>query len=124
MFSRTALGADEVTSCLRQDTAEGSKRAMSTSSCQSVPVPQHARLAITVVKQRGRRSFFFLEGGKYFHFFFLILYLDSRFTSKEKVERLGYSQLNIQKLTNYQIQFWISKKESQTIISTYQLGRC
>ena len=72
MLSRTALGTDEGSNCLKQDTAEGSMRAMTTLSCQSVPVPQHARLATTVlVKQRGRRPFFFFfflgGGGIYIH---------------------------------------------------------
>lgn len=121
MFSRTALGTDEVTCCLRQHNAEGSKRATSTLSCQPVPVPQHDRLAITVViKQRGRSvSLGEKKTPKHIYIYIYVfpllshLHLDGRFTSKEKVERqnMCYSQLNIQKLTNYQIQFQISKIE-------------
>lgn len=87
------------------------------SACASSPTWQACYYSCY---QTERQKCFF--GGKknpktyiYIYVFPLLshLHLDGRFTSKEKVERqnMCYSQLNIQKLTNYQIQFQISKIE-------------
>lgn len=93
MLSIKTVGTDEDSSCWRQDTADGSNRAMSTclvSLCQSLNIPG-------LLLQLSRRSFLW---NIYMPFFLLILHLNCRFTSNAKMERqnMCYSQSNLQKL--------------------------
>lgn len=135
LLSRTALGTDEVTSCPRQGTTEGSRVPWALSLISLWQSPKCQACCSTYLTKRQKVMPLWGKNNINTYVFPLLphsslwqyVYIKGKCS---KIVKHIYMSIKRKKKksnktpSNYEIKFLISKLGSQAIISTFQWGRC